>query len=57
MTTLFFELIQVAIGQRQRLSTTPTAPQWMELFALSAKHTLVGIAYSGIERLPKGQRP
>lgn len=57
MTTLFFELIQVAIGQRQHLSTTPTAPQWAELFTLSAKHTLVGIAYSGIERLPKEQRP
>lgn len=57
MTELFFELLQVAIGHRCRLSQTPTAPQWGELYALSQKHALIGIAYCGIERLPKEQQP
>ncbi|MBE6330830.1 MAG: hypothetical protein E7070_00785 [Bacteroidales bacterium] len=57
MTELFFELLQVAIGHRCCLSQTPTAQQWGELYTLSQKHALVGIAYCGIENLPKEQRP
>lgn len=55
--TLFFELIQVALGRKASLSHTPSAEQWQELYLLSKKQALLGINYAAIERLPKEQRP
>lgn len=54
---LFFELLQVAIGNRRELSQNPTAKEWGELYALAQKQTLVGIAFRGVELLPAEQRP
>ena len=54
---LFFELLQVAIGNRRELSHTPTAKEWSELYALAQKQTLVGIAFRGVEQLSEAQRP
>lgn len=48
---LFFELLCVAIGTRKTLSITPSAKQWMELFALSKKQALVAVAFHGVTRL------
>ena len=57
MTGLFFELLRSGIGTGSELSVTPTATQWEELFELSKRQTLVGIAFTGIEKLPAAQRP
>lgn len=54
---LFFELIQVAIGTRRTLSSTPTVQEWEDLYAQSQKQALTGIAFSAISKLPKEQRP
>ena len=54
---IFFELLQVAIGNRTMLSHTPTAEEWRELYLLAQKQTLVGIAFRGVEQLPEAQRP
>ena len=54
---LFFELLQVAIGNRKMLTHTPTAEEWSELYTLAQRQTLVGIAFRGIEQLPELQRP
>lgn len=54
---LFFELLQVAIGTNVTLSKVPTTEQWNELFELSKKQTLMGVAFTGIEKLPSEQRP
>ena len=54
---LFFELLQVAIGNRRKLSQTPSAEEWRELYAMAQMQTLVGIAFRGIEQLPQEQRP
>lgn len=54
---LFIELIQAAIGRRDNLTHTPSVAEWQELYALVAKHSLVGICFLGIERLPKEQHP
>ena len=54
---LFFELLQIAIGNRHRLSQTPTEGEWRELFLLAKKQALVGIAFRAVEQLPEEQRP
>ena len=54
---LFFELIQVAIGTRETLSSTPTVKEWNNLYEQSQKQALTGIAFSAISKLPKEQRP
>ena len=54
---LFFELLQIAIGNRKELSRTPTAEEWRELFVLAQRQTLVGIAFRGVELLSEAQRP
>lgn len=57
ITALFFSLIQCGIGKRDTLPATPDKEQWKELFELSKKQTLAGIAFAGIEKLPAWQRP
>ena len=54
---LFFELLQIAIGNSERLSHAPTTEEWRELYTLAQKQALVGIAFRGVEQLPMEQRP
>lgn len=54
---LFFELLQIAIGNREAFSHVPSEEEWNELYLFSQKHTLAGIAFLGIERLPETLRP
>lgn len=55
--TYFFELLQVAIGNRHSLTGVPTPEEWEELYDISKKQTLVGIAFKGVEKLPQEQLP
>ena len=54
---LFFELLQVAIGCRSRLSAIPTNEGWSSMLDIAVKQSLVGILFTGVERLPKEQWP
>lgn len=54
---LFFELLQVAIGNKKELSQTPTIEEWNRLYLLAQKQAMVGIAFRGVEQLPEMQRP
>ena len=54
---LFFSLIRCGIGKETELPSTPTVEQWEELFEIANEQTLQGIAFAGLERLPKEQRP
>ncbi len=54
----FLELIQIAIGTRPApLSSSPTDKEWEELFDMSKKQAIVGVLFSGIEKLPEEQCP
>ena len=55
--TLFFELIQVAIGKRVSLSKNPQRKDWETLYDYCKKQTLSGIGYIAIQQLPKEQWP
>ena len=55
--SIFFELLQVALGNRERLSRTPSAADWAEIYAVSEQQAVTGILLHGIERLPDEQRP
>ncbi len=48
---IFFEILQVAVGNRSSLSFTPSAGQWAEIFALSKKQALVAVAFTGVRTL------
>lgn len=54
---IFFELLQVAVGNRTVLSSAPSDDDWEGIYELTKRHTLVGIAFAGIERLPSEQMP
>ncbi|MCQ2220863.1 MAG: nucleotidyltransferase family protein [Prevotella sp.] len=54
---LFFELLQVAIGNRDALSGVPSPEEWEEIYETAKKQTMVGIAFKGVERLPQEQLP
>lgn len=51
--SIFFELLQVALGNRERLSRTPSAAEWAEIYAVSEQQAVIGILLHGIERLKK----
>lgn len=51
MDDLFFELIQVSIGNRQSLTRIPTVDEWLWLYKMSQKQTLTGVCFRGVERL------
>ena len=54
---LFFELIQMAMGNRGELSRVPTAVEWLAIYDESEKQAITGVMVAGLERLPKEQRP
>lgn len=54
---LLFELIRVALGHREKLSRIPTAKEWHALYDEAMRQAVAGIAFVGIEKLPKEQMP
>lgn len=55
---LFFELMQVALGNRAALSKVPTEDEWASLFDMAQKQAVAGLAISAMDRLSQqGQKP
>lgn len=54
---MLFELLQVALGNRERLSSVPSTKEWAEIYGESERQAVTGILLHGIERLPAEQRP
>ena len=54
---LFFELMQVALGTRDKLSRVPSAAQWLTLLDEAQSQGVDAVMLGGIERLLKEQRP
>lgn len=54
---LFYELIQVSLGNRNLLSTTPSNQEWSVLYKESERQAIIGVILSGLDNLPDYQRP
>lgn len=54
---LEFEIIQVAVGNREKLSHNPSAKEWNDLYAFAERQSLVGVLFGAIEKLQKEQHP
>lgn len=48
---LFFELLQVALGNKDRTSDIPSDEEWSDLYDESERQAVTGILLYGIERL------
>lgn len=57
VTGIFFELLQVAVGTRRRLSAVPTAEEWQAVFDMAVRQALIGVCADGIDALDNEQRP
>lgn len=56
-TSLFFELIRISIGQATAFHRSPNPKEWENIYEQAKRQTLLGVLYTGLERLPKEQRP
>ena len=57
MNGFFFELLQIAIGNRKELTRQLSCDEWASMYSECEKHALLGIAFAGVEKLPKEQYP
>lgn len=55
---LFFELIQVALGQKESLTKNPSEQEWKAMFDMAKKQAVAGIAFLALNKLAEiGQKP
>lgn len=57
MEELFFQLIRIAVGTRTSLSRIPSQEEWVELYEMAQKQSVVGVVYGAMTRLPEASRP
>ena len=59
ITGIFFELIQIAIGTKSAgaFEHTMDNDMWQQIYDMSVKHTLAGIVFIGVTKLPMEKRP
>ena len=48
---LFFEFIQVAVGNRKSLSVSVTDADWHRLFEFCKRQALIGVGFTAVEKL------
>lgn len=48
---LFVELIKVAVGNRDCLSRPPSVKEWMQIYDIAKKQSLVGVCFAALQRL------
>ena len=53
----FLQLMRIALGNATRFCSPLSVEEWKWLLDMSAKQGVVGVTFSGVERLPKEQMP
>ena len=51
MRKLFFELMQVSVGQLDCVSRFPEPNEWQKFYELAKKQAVIGVCYHGVTRL------
>ena len=51
LTSIFYQLLQVAVGNRKSLSRTPMEGEWGELYTMATRQALTGVCFVGLQRL------
>lgn len=51
MEKLFFDFLQVAVGNKKSLSVSISDTDWLRLFEFCQKQALVGVGFSAVEKL------
>ena len=51
LTSIFYQLLQVAIGNRRSLSRVPTAREWGELYDMATRQAITGVCFVALQRL------
>lgn len=49
--------MRVALGTALQLERPPTVAEWERLMGIASEQDVMGVAFCGVERLPKAQRP
>ena len=57
VSDLLFELLQLSLGTRERLSRASSADEWERLYELAEEQAITGLLLKGLERLPEAQLP
>lgn len=57
MNKPFFDLIRVSLNNNKNIYSPTSHFDWFELFNVAKKHSLVGVCFAGLQRLPINQRP
>lgn len=55
--TMILQLIQVALGHKEKLSRSISEKEWWQLYDFAVKQAIAGICFAGVEKLPKEQWP
>lgn len=53
---LFYELLQVSLGNRNRLSDDPDIRDWGKMYFLAKNHTLLGVSFCGVQKLAQSSQ-
>ena len=56
MYQLLFELLQIALGNREHLSRSYTVPEWTQAYKL-AKEQAGAVCFGAVEKLSPDRRP
>lgn len=51
LNQVFYDLLQVSLGNKEVLSQNPSKEEWYSLFFLSQKHTCSGFAFEALDKL------
>lgn len=57
---MLFEILRLALnnsGECSALTSAPSAEQWKKVYTLAKQQSVLGVAFAGIEKLPKESRP
>lgn len=56
MSKKFFELLQIAIGNKEGFDEAPTDKEWAHLFDMACMQSLASIVLDGVNRLVEGEQ-